>query len=319
MAGPPRKPLVAIVGPTASGKSDLALRLALTSDGEIIAADSRQVYRHMDAGTAKPSPAERARVPHWLIDVVDPDSDFSLAQYLQLAREALDNIWRRGRLPLLVGGTGQYVWALIEGWQVPRVPPDRDLRRSLEARAEHEGIDALYHELAAVDSAAAARIDPRNIRRVIRALEVRYLTGGTTPSRAAGLQPDLEPLILAIDRPRAELYRRIDERVHHILESGLVDEVRSLLERGYSADLPPMSGIGYRQVCAFLRGDITFADVAAKMKTETHRLARMQYTWFRRDDPRILWLDASAGRDVYGDAAAAVRQYLTKHEAPGNA
>ena len=311
--GETHKALIAIVGATASGKSGLAFKLALAFDGEIVGADSRQVYRYMDGGTAKPSLEDRARVPHWLIDIVDPDADFSLAQYLELAREALDEIWRRGRTPFLVGGTGQYVWALIEGWQVPRVPPDRELRRSLEERAGREGIDALYRELAAVDSVAAARIDPRNLRRVVRALEVRYLTGETKSSPAAKLQPDFEPLILAIDRPRDELYRRIDERVDRMLESGLIDEVRSLLERGYGADLPPMSGIGYRQVCAHLRGEMTLAEVAAKMRTETHRLARMQNTWFRPDDPRIHWLDASAS-DPYDEAAALVEAFLDREE-----
>jgi tRNA dimethylallyltransferase len=309
MVGAPPKPLVAVVGPTAAGKSDLALRLALAFDGEIVAADSRQVYRYMDTGTAKPSATDRARVTHWLIDVIDPDALFSLAQYLDLAREALDGVWRRGRVPFLVGGTGQYVWALIEGWQVPRIPPDRELRRSLEERMQSEGIDALYSELAAVDAAAAARIDPRNVRRVVRALEVRYLTGDAISSRVAKLQPDFQPLILAIDRPRAELYRRIDERVDRMLESGLVDEVRSLLERGYGCDLPPMSGIGYRQVCAYVRGEMTLSEVAVKMKTETHRLARMQYTWFHRDDPRIRWLDTPPG-DPYDQAAAKVEQFL---------
>jgi tRNA dimethylallyltransferase len=311
MAGAPPRPLVAVVGPTASGKSDLALRLALTFDGEIVGADSRQVYRYMDAGTAKPSAADRARVAHWLIDVVDPDADFSLAQYLDLAREALDGVCRRGRVPFLVGGTGQYVWALIEGWQVPRIPPDRELRRSLEERAQRDGIDALYSELVAIDAGAAARIDPRNLRRVVRALEVRYLTGEAMSSVATKLQPDFQPLILAIDRPRAELYRRIDERVDRMLESGLVDEVRSLLERGYGCDLPPMSGIGYRQVCAYVRGEMTLPEVAGKMKTESHRLARMQYTWFHRDDPRIRWLDASAG-DVYEKAAVLVETALRR-------
>ena len=152
MGAIPNKRLIAVVGPTASGKSDLALRLALACDGEIVSADSRQVYRYMDAGTAKPSPEDRARVRHWLIDVVDPDEEFSLAQYLDLAREALEDIWRRGKTPFLVGGTGQYVWALLEGWQVPRVSPNRDLRRSLEERAEREGIDSLYRELAAIDT-----------------------------------------------------------------------------------------------------------------------------------------------------------------------
>ena len=259
----------------------------------------------MDAGTAKPSPEQRARVRHWLIDVVDPDGDFSLAQYLDLAREALADIRRRDRTPFIVGGTGQYVWALLEGWQVPRVPPDRELRRLLEERAEREGAEALHRELSAIDSAAAARIDPRNVRRVVRALEIRHAAGESVSPRATKLRPEFEPLILAIDRPRDELYRRIDERVDMMLESGLIDEVRSLLERGYSADLPPMSGIGYRQVCAYLRGEMTLPDVASKMKTETHRLARMQYTWFRRDDPRIHWLDASAA-EPFDEASAII-------------
>jgi tRNA dimethylallyltransferase len=309
MGAIPNKRLIAVVGPTASGKSDLALRLALAFHGEIVSADSRQAYRYMDAGTAKPSPEDRARVRHWLIDTVDPDEEFSLAQYLDLARETLEDIWRRGKTPFLDGGAGQYVWALLEGWQVPRISPNRELRRSLEERAEREGIDALYRELTAVDSAAAARIDPRNVRRVVRALEVHSLTGESTQSHPAKLQPDLQPLILAIDRPRVELYKRIDERVDRMLSSGLIDEVRALLARGYSADLPPLSGIGYRQACAYLRGEMTLVEVASKMKTETHRLARMQNTWFRRDDPRIRWLDASAD-DPFDEACEVVAEFL---------
>ena len=307
MAQSSRKPLITIVGPTATGKTDLAVRLALAFDGEIVGADSRQIYRHMDAGTAKPSPEQRAKVLHWLIDVVDPDEEFSLAQYLDLAREALAGIRRRGKTPFLVGGTGQYVWALLQGWQVPRIPPDRELRHSLEAKAEREGAEAVHRELAALDSAAAARIDPRNVRRVIRALEVHQLAGKSTSPPVAKLRPDFRPLILAMDMPRDELYRRIDERVDSMLESGLLDEVRALVERGYGCDLPPMSGIGYRQVCACLRGEMTQAEVASKMKTETHRLSRMQYTWFRRDDPRIHWLDASAD-DPFDEASAAIRR-----------
>jgi len=308
MDATPGKLLVAIVGATASGKSELALRLALAFDGEIVGADSRQVYSHTDAGTAKPSAEDRALVPHWLINVVDPDAEFSLVQYLDLARNALDDIWRRGRTPFLVGGTGQYVWALLEGWQVPRVPPDRELRHSLEERARREGVETLYRELSAIDATAAARIDPRNVRRIVRALEVRRLTGAT-PSTIDKLQPDFQPLILAIDTPRVELYRRIDERVDRMIASGLIDEVRSLLERGYGCDLPPMSGIGYRQACAHLRGEMTLAEVASKIQTETHRLARMQNTWFHRDDPRIRWLDASKG-DPFDEAAKIVRQFL---------
>ena len=164
--------LVAIVGPTATGKTALAVAIARTLDGEIVGADSRQVYRHMDIGTAKPTPEERSLAPHHLIDVVSLDQEFSLAQYLELAVAVLEDVWSRGKQPLLVGGSGQYVWALLEGWRVPRLPPQQELRRELEERAAREGAGALHGELAQVDPKAAARIDPRNVRRVIRALEV---------------------------------------------------------------------------------------------------------------------------------------------------
>ena len=171
------KPLIAIVGPTAVGKSKLALKLAQTFNGEIVSADSRQVYRYMDIGTAKPSREQRNFIPHHLIDVVDPDADFNLALFQEMARQALQDIDLQGRVPFLVGGSGLYVWSLLEGWRLPQVPPDPELRRSLEARVQAEGSDVLYKELQELDPVAAERIDPRNIRRVIRALEVYQLTG----------------------------------------------------------------------------------------------------------------------------------------------
>jgi tRNA dimethylallyltransferase len=301
-------PLIAFVGATASGKSALALRLARAFDGEIVGADSRQVYRYLDIGTAKPTAAERAQVRHWLIDVADPDEEFSLGRYLDLARQALADIWSRGKRVFLVGGTGQYVWSLLEGWQVPRVGPDWALRRSLEERARREGGDVLHQELAAVDSEAAARIDPRNVRRVVRALEVYRLTGRPLSSRRERLQPEFAALILGIDLPRSELYRRIDERVERMMAAGLVDEVRGLLAGGYGPALPPLSGIGYRQICQHLADEISLAEATEKMKTETHRLARMQSTWFRRDDQRIRWL--AAGEDLYGEAERLVEAGL---------
>ena len=304
-------PLIAVVGPTASGKSDLALRLALAFDGEIVGADSRQVYRHLDIGTAKPTPAEQAQVPHRLIDVVDPSEEFSLRRYLDLARDALTDIWSRGKTPFLVGGSGQYVWGLLEGWQVPRVAPDGELRRSLEERAKREGAETLHRELAAVDAGAAARIDARNVRRVVRALEVHALSDRPLSSSPGKLQPPFDALILAIDRPRAELYRRIDDRIDGMFAAGLVDEVGGLLARGYPPELPAMSGIGYRQVCQCLAEEISLAEAMAKMKTETHRVARMQLTWFRRDDPRIHWLDASRG-DPYDEAVGIIEPALKK-------
>jgi tRNA dimethylallyltransferase len=301
-------PLIAIVGATATGKSALALRLARAFDGEIVGADSRQVYRHLDIGTAKPTAAERAQARHWLIDVADPDEQFSVGRYLDLARQALADIWSRGKRAFLVGGTGQYVWSLLEGWQVPRVGPDWALRRSLEERARQEGVGVLHRELAMVDREAAARIDPRNVRRVVRALEAYRLTGRPLSSWQEKLQPEFTALILGIELPRSELYRRIDERAERMLAAGLVDEVRGLLARGYGPELPPMTGIGYRQVCQHLTGEISLAEATAKMKTETHRLARMQSTWFRRDDQRIHWLAADG--DVYGEAKRLVEASL---------
>jgi len=301
--------LIAIVGPTATGKTAVGVKLAHALGGEIVSADSRQVYRHMDVGTAKPGAEERARVRHWLVDVVDPDEPFSLGQYLDLAGAALADIWSRGLPAFLVGGSGQYVWALLEGWQVPRVPPDADLRRRLEGRAAHEGPDALHRELAALEPEAALKIDPRNVRRVVRALEVRYRTGQPLSACRTRTPPACDMLILGLDRPRDDLYGRIDDRVEAMMASGLAAEVEGLLARGYDRRLPAMSGIGYRQVCEHLAGEMGLEEAVARIKTETHRLARMQHNWFRRADPRIHWIDVSRG-DPSEDAARVVESGL---------
>ena len=301
--------LVAVVGPTATGKTELALRLALAFEGEIIGADSRQVFRWLDIGTDKPTAEQRARVPHYLVDVADPDEEFGLARYVDLAQAALDNIWSRGRQPFLAGGTGQYVWALLEGWQVPRVGPDRALRRELEERAEREGPQTLLAEVAALDPETARRLDPRNVRRLVRALEVMRRTGRPLSACQARRPPDFPWLALGLDLPSEQPYRRIDARVDAMMDAGLVEEVTGLLERGYSPRLPSMSGIGYRQVCQYLAGELSLEDAVARIKTETHRLARHQRNWFRRDDRRIHWLDASAG-DPYDEAARLVESEL---------
>jgi len=287
--------LIAVVGPTATGKTALAVALARAIDGEIVGADSRQVYRHMDIGTAKPTAEERALAPHHLLDVADPAEPFSLAQYLELATAVLEDIWTRGCQPLLVGGSGQYVWALLEGWTVPRLAPQRELRRSLEERAAREGAEALHRELARIDPRAAAGIDARNVRRVIRALEVYQATGRPISFWQEKAPPSWDTLILGLTCPRDELYRRIDARVDAMMAAGLVDEVRGLLAMGYSPELPSMSGIGYREVCQHLAGELDLAAAVARIKTATHRLARQQATWFRRDDPRIRWIDVSLG------------------------
>jgi tRNA dimethylallyltransferase len=283
--------VIAIVGPTAVGKSELALHLAQYFPVEIISADSRQVYRYMDIGTNKPTLAERASVPHYVIDVVEPDEDFSLAMYHQLAIEALKAVQRKDKLPLLVGGSGLYVWSLIEGWKIPQVPPDQELRRQLEARAAQEGSQSLYQELQDIDPVAAAKINPSNIRRIIRALEI-YHTTGQQPSQLQRKEaPGFPILLIGLTQARSELYRRIDWRVDKMIQMGLVEEVEQLLKKGYSPSLPSMSGIGYKQIGQFLRDEMTLPEAIDKIKYETHQLARHQYAWFHLSDSRIRWFD----------------------------
>ena len=287
------KCLIAIVGPTAMGKSGLALHLAQWFSLEVVGADSRQVYRYMDIGTDKPSPAERASVPHHVIDVIEPDEDFSLAMYHRLAIEAVKAVQQKGKLPLLVGGSGLYVWSLVEGWRIPRVPPNQQLRRQLEARAEQESSHSLYHELQNIDPAAAAKINPSNTRRIIRALEI-YHTTGQQPSQLQRKEvPSFPILIIGLTQERNELYRRIDRRVDKMIQKGLVEEVEQLFKRGYNPSLPSMSGIGYKQIGQFLRSEMPLPLAIDKIKYETHRLARHQYAWFRLSDSRIHWLDVS--------------------------
>jgi tRNA dimethylallyltransferase len=283
--------VIAIVGATAIGKSDLALRLAQHFPLEIISADSRQVYRYMDIGTSKPSPGERAAVPHYIIDVVDPDEDFTLAMYHRLAIEALGSIERKGKSPFLVGGSGLYVWSLVEGWIIPQVPPDPKLRRELEARAEQGDSQGLYHELEEADPAAAAKISPHNIRRVVRALEIYHATGRRPTELQSKQEPGFSTLIIGLTCERSQLYRRIDLRVDNMIKKGLIEEVEELVKKGYSPSLPSMSGIGYAQIVQFLRGEMTLPEAVDRMKYETHRLARHQYAWFRLSDSRIHWFD----------------------------
>lgn len=285
------KHLIAIVGPTATGKSDLALSLARRFDGEIVSADSRQVYRYMDIGTAKPEPGELSLVPHHLINIVNPDDDFSLAQYQQLAYQSIDDIQLRGKLALLVGGSGLYVKAVLEGWGIPRVAPDPEFRHSLEERAKKGQAAELYKELSLIDPEAALRIDGRNTRRVIRGLEIANSRETTASGGPSNQPPPYKTLIIGLTAERGELYRRIDARVDRMIEAGLVEEVKKLMEAGYAMDLPSMSGIGYRQIGMYLNGSLNLEAAVYQIKTETHRLVRRQYNWFKLGDKRINWFD----------------------------
>jgi len=285
------KPLVAIVGPTGVGKSRLALHLAGLFHGEIVSADSRQVYRYMDIGTAKPSPQQLSQIPHHLIDIINPDDDFSLAQYQELAYQAISDIQRRDRLPFLVGGSGLYVRAVLEGWQIPGVSPDLEFRYNIEKRVDESGIDGLYEELVSVDPEAASKIDRRNVRRVIRALEVYAKTKKPFSNLGQKKAPDFNPIIIGLTADRAELYLIVDRRVDEMMERGFVKEVENLLKMGYHVNLPAMSGIGYRHIGEFLKGTISLEDARQSIKTETHRFIRHQYAWFRLNDKKIHWFD----------------------------
>ncbi len=300
--------VVAIVGPTAVGKSDLAIRVAQDLHAEIVNADSRQVYRYMDIGTSKPDSTERALVPHHIIDVVDPDEDFNLAIYLQLASRAIAGIHERGRLALLVGGTGLYIWSVLEGWSLPQVPPNPGLRNELEARARAEGGDVLYRELGRIDSQAASRIHPRNTRRVIRALEI-YRATKQPPSLLLwrSSRPKTPSLIIGLTVERSELYGRIDRRIDRMMKMGFVEEVKDLLERGYGSSLPFVSGIGYKQMAQFLQGELEESRAVEQMKYASHRMARHQYGWFRPGDRRIRWFNA-AGSEVAREVIDLCRQ-----------
>lgn len=286
--------LVAIVGPTASGKSAIALELAGALGGEIVNGDSRQIYRRMDIGTAKPTAEERRRVRHHLFDIADPRETYSLALYQRDAARVFEEIWSRGSFPWLVGGTGQYVWGLLENWSVPEVAPNEALRAELSGFAEDHGAGALHARLAAVDAVAAERIDARNVRRVVRAIEVFEQTGRPISEWQTKGEPPFEYLLFGIDVPLVELDERINRRVEAMIEAGFVQEVERLLDEGVPGDAPAMSSIGYAQMVRHVTGELSLEEAVEETKRATRRLARRQRQWFRKSDPRIRWVrDAS--------------------------
>jgi tRNA dimethylallyltransferase len=294
--------LVAVVGPTASGKTAAAVEAAQRLEIEVVSADSRQVRAGMRIGTAAPTDAERTAVTHHLVEIVQPDQAFTLVDWLEAAREAIEAIWERGRLPLVVGGTGQYVWALLEGWAVPRVPPNPALREELERLAEREGAETLHRRLAAVDAASAARIDARNVRRVIRALEIVEATGEPVPPLKPR-DPGFTWSTIGLHWPREELYRRIDDRTVGMFDQGLIEETRGLVER-YGRTFRALRTIGYHEALDVIDGELSVEQAIERTQHATHRLVRMQANWFGMHDPRIEWVDGS-DLDAAADAIVA--------------
>ncbi len=284
--------LILIVGPTAVGKTEIAIQLTERINGEIVSADSRLFYRGMDIGTAKPTREEQVHVPHHLIDIANPNEILSLAVFQQKAHKAIADIHARGKLPLLVGGTGQYIRAVTEGWSPPGVKPDERLRSKLEKEKDEKGKDFLYEKLRSLDAEAAEKIDARNVRRTIRALEVILTTGKKFSEQRGHSESPYQLITTGLTRPRPELYARIDSRIESMFANGLLDEVKGLLAKGYSSDLPTMSAIGYRECISVIEGKLTVEQAKVEMRRATRIFVRRQSNWFKESDPNIHWLYA---------------------------
>jgi tRNA dimethylallyltransferase len=284
--------LIVIVGPTAVGKTEIAIQLAEDLKGEIVSADSRLFYRGLDIGTAKPDPKQRARVRHHLIDVADPNQTWSLSIFQETVRAAIADIQARQRLPLLVGGTGQYVRAVTQGWSPPPQAPDPHLRTVLEGLAQQRGREWLHARLSMIDPKAAKKIDPRNLRRTVRALEVIFDTGWRFSEQRQKSTSPYHLLIIGLRRPRPELYVRLDARIEAMFANGFLEEVKGLLEQGYPPNLPSLSAIGYGECVAVLQGKLSLEQAKVQIKRKTRVFVRRQANWFREDDPNIHWFEA---------------------------
>lgn len=299
------RPLILILGPTAVGKTELSIQLAERLNGEIVSADSRLFYRGMDIGTAKPSPKDRSRVPHHLIDISAPDETLSLAQFQHKAGAIIAEILARGKLPFLVGGTGQYVRAVTQSWSPPEVKPDARLRSVLDQMVEDKGHNWLHEKLRRLDTDAAINIDARNSRRTIRALEVIFKTGRKFSEQRQKGESPFQLTSIGLTRPRPELYARVDARIEAMFVNGLLDEVQKLLSEGYSPTLPSMSAIGYRECIRVLGSEWTIEQAKVEMRRATRLFVRRQANWFKQDDPKIRWFDPGHNR-----SSEQIEQYI---------
>lgn len=293
MSAPKPLQLLVLVGPTGSGKSTLAIQLAQALSAEIISADSRYFYRELTIGTAKPSAAELALVPHHLINVTSLVEPWSLGVYQKAATQLIAEINARGRLPILVGGTGQYIRAITENWQVPAKMPEEALRQAIEHWGEQIGWQALHARLARLDPTAAKLIDYRNKRRTIRALEVIFTTGRRFSEQRTKAESPYQQLIIGLAWPRDQLYARIDARIEAMFAAGLVEEVRELVAQGFSEALKHIGIIGYAEVLQYLEGEITLEEAKQLIRHNTRVFVRRQANWFKASDPTIHWFNAA--------------------------
>lgn len=281
-----KKPLLVILGPTASGKTALSLKIAHKYNGEIISTDSRQIYREMEIGTDAITTEQQEGVPHHLLAIRNPDETLTMAEYKDLANQKISEIYERKHLPMLVGGTGLYISAIIEGYNTPRIPPDEKLRAKLEKEVEkngEKGVEKLYAKLQKLDPKAAEKIHPQNVRYVIRAIEkAGKKIPGDLEEKAE--KPPYDVFIIGIEWPREELYERVNLRVDNQVKRGLVEEVKKLLEKGYAENLPSMSSLGVKEIIPYIKGEMPLDKCLDILKQNTRRYAKRQMTWFRRYD-----------------------------------
>jgi tRNA dimethylallyltransferase len=286
------KPMIVIVGPTAVGKTDFSIQLAEKIQGEIVSADSRLFYKGMDIGTAKPSTLERKAIKHHLIDIIDPKEKWSLADFQKEAAKVIGEIHHRGKIPILVGGTGQYIWGLLQGWSLTVVKPSFELRGILENWGREIGPKSLHEKLAILDPDAAEKIDSKNLRRTVRALEVMFTTGITFSSQYKKSGNNYSYLLIGLRRDREELYQRIDNRIDSMIKNGLIEEIDGLLMKGNPVDLSAFSAIGYSQIISYLQGKISLEEAVRLIKRQSRIFVRRQSNWFKENDNSIHWFNA---------------------------
>lgn len=287
-----KKPLIILAGPTAVGKTSLSIRLAHAVGGEIVSADSMQVYRHMDIGSAKIRPEEQKGIPHYLIDCLEPEEPFHVAAFQKLAREAMERIWENGHIPIVTGGTGFYIRALVYDTDFTEEPSDPRIRQELENLAKEQGPEALHEELAKVDAASAKAIHPHNVKRVVRALEYYRLNGKPISLHNEEERKKASPYQFAyfvLNDERSHLYERIDRRVDQMMEQGLLEEVKRLKDQGLSRDMVSMQGLGYKELLAYLDGECTLEEAVRILKRDTRHFAKRQLTWFKREED-VIWI-----------------------------
>lgn len=285
--------VIAIAGPTASGKTALSVEVAKRFGGEVVSCDSMQIYKYMDIGTAKPDKAEMQGIAHHLLDFVEPNMRYSVVDFVDDARACIDDILKRDKVPIISGGTGLYMDSVLNNTDFAEFSADQSFRDEMQKIAETDGVETLYARLEAIDPVAAEKIHPNNIRRVIRALEVCSVTGKTFTqvNLESQRKPIYNALIIGIEIGREKLYQRINERVDRMIEAGLVEEVKSLWQKGIGTDTTAMQAIGYKELVTFLEGDCTLGDAIEKIKMESRRYAKRQMTWFRRNKD-IVWINA---------------------------